>query len=55
MNKYIHEHDRPGFDFTKDMTPMEMLHRLKEFAMYGLDECLEVDQLIEKLEKELEQ
>ena len=48
------KHEQPGFDFTDGLTPMEMLHRLKAFAMYGLDECLEVEQLIEKLEIELE-
>ena len=43
------DHEKPGFDFTKDMTPSEMLERLKAFAMYGLDECLEVEQLMDKL------
>ena len=44
------KHEQPGFDFTKGLTPEDMLKRLKEFALYGLDECLEVEQLMEKLE-----
>ena len=43
------DHEKPGFDFTKDLAPSEMLVRLREFAMYGLDECPEIDQLMDKL------
>lgn len=49
------KHEQPGFDFTKGLTPEDMLQRLKEFALYGLDECLEVEQLMEKLEAHLTQ
>ena len=43
-------HDDPSKDFTAGRTPVEMLERLKEFAVYGLDEeCHEVNQLIAAL------
>ena len=45
------DHERPGFDFTEGLTPSQMLDRLKEFAMYGLDACLEVEQLMKKLKE----
>ncbi len=47
------DHEQPGYSFTEGMTPLDMLHRLKAFAMYGLDECPEVDQLVAGLEQAL--
>ena len=44
------DHEQPGHDFTEGLTSLQMLARLEEFAVYGLDgKCAEVDQLVQKL------
>ena len=50
----ILDHESYAHDFTEGLTPVEMLKRLKEFAVYGLDgQCREVEQLVAKLEGKL--